>query len=107
IDPAAPATVYAGGSGVSKSINGGTSWTATGLAHSGVHALAIDPVTPTTVYAGTDYLGDFKGVFKSVDGGGTWTAVNIGLPTTSSFNALAVDPHTPTTVYAGAYPGKV
>ena len=38
-----------------QSLKGGSSWSAinTGLAGSGVNALAIDPTTPTTLYAGT------------------------------------------------------
>jgi len=57
IDPATPATLYAGtwGGGVFKSTNGGESWSAvnTGLTNTDVRALAIDPDTPATLYAGT------------------------------------------------------
>jgi len=63
IDPRTPGTLYtaidkrtpttlAGGSGVFRSINSGTTWTATGLADVDVMSLAIDPVTPATLYAG-------------------------------------------------------
>ena len=56
IDPATPATLYAGtGGGVFKSTNGGGEWRAfnTGLTNISVYALAIDPETPTILYAGT------------------------------------------------------
>ena len=57
IDPANPATLYAGtsGGGVFKSTDGGGSWTVinTGLTSTDVRALAIDPANPATVYAGT------------------------------------------------------
>src|SRR5204862_3823027 len=57
IDPASPATLYAGtsGGGVFKSTNAGESWTAsnTGLTSHFVAALAIDPPAPTTPYATT------------------------------------------------------
>ena len=57
IDPATPATLYAGtwGGGVFKSTNGGANWSAvnTGLTNTDVRALAIDPDTPATLYAGT------------------------------------------------------
>ena len=56
IDPATPATLYAGtDGGVFKSTNGGGNWSAvnTGLTNTMVYALAIDPATPTTLYAGT------------------------------------------------------
>jgi hypothetical protein len=104
IDPATPATLYAGtGGGVFKSTNGGGNWSAvnTGLTAAGVSALAIDPATPATLYAGTG-----GGVFKSTNGGGNWSAVNAGL--TSTFvRALAIDPATPATLYAGTNGGGV
>jgi hypothetical protein len=63
IDPATPATLYAGtsGDGVFKSTNGGGNWTAanTGLTNTDVNTLAIDPATPTTLYAGTHGGGVF------------------------------------------------
>ena len=63
IDPATPATLYAGtyGGGVFKSMNGGGNWTAvnTGLTNTYVFALAIDPATPATLYAGTSGGGVF------------------------------------------------
>ena len=103
IDPATPATLYAGtyGGGVFKSTNGGGNWSAvnTGLTNTNVHALAIDPATPATLYAGT-----WGGVFKSTDGGGNWSAVNTGL-TTTDVHALAIDPATPATLYAGTEGG--
>ena len=98
IDPAAPATLYAGTRvGVFKSTNGGASWSAvnTGLTNTHVGALAIDPATPTTLYAGTD-----GGVFKSANGGASWSAVNTGL-TDTHVNVLAIDPATPATSMPG------
>ncbi|MGH7265664.1 MAG: WD40/YVTN/BNR-like repeat-containing protein, partial [Candidatus Rokuibacteriota bacterium] len=57
IDPATPATLYAGtpGGGVFKSLDAGATWSPfnPGLFVLFIQALAIDPVTPTTVYAGT------------------------------------------------------
>ena len=99
VDPQTPDTLYAGtDSGVYKSINGGTSWTAmnSGLTNDRVTALAIDPRTPDTLYTGTD-----SGVYKSTDGGMNWTAINKGLPGTSAVSVLAIDPQTPNTLYAG------
>src|SRR2546426_472388 len=78
VDPATPATVYAGtdGAGVFKSVNGGGSWATvnTGLTNQRVSAMAIDPVTPATVYAGT-----LSGLFKSVNGGGSWSPLYRGM----------------------------
>ncbi len=76
IDPASPATLYAGAwmGGVFKSTNSGTTWTVanTGLTDWQVNALAIDPATPRTLYVGTDD----GGVFKSTNAGDTWTATS-------------------------------
>lgn len=116
IDPANPATIYAGaawGRGVWKSVDGGEHWTVAGGnqpvpssddrssaatdVFGNVFALAIDPLTPATLYAGTAE----EGVFKSVDAGASWTQVEAlaGL----SMYSLAVDPHDPRFVYAGTY----
>ncbi len=109
IDPASPATLYAGtiGGGVFKSTDGGQSWTAVnfGLTSRIVTSLAIDPTRPNTLYAGT--IGG--GVFKSIDGGQSWTAANSGLPVISFpsippiVSALAIDPSSPDTIYAGVF----
>ena len=103
IDPANPATLYAGAldGGVFKSTDSGGTWAAanTGLTTPYVNALAIDPSTPATLYAGTS-----GGIFKSADSGGTWAAANTGL-TNLYVQALAIDPSTPATLYAGTYGG--
>lgn len=73
VDPGNANTVYAGKpDGLFKSINGGGSWTNTGL--SNLSSIAIDPLTPATVYAATT-----AGVNVSTTGGGNWTAMNQGL----------------------------
>jgi photosystem II stability/assembly factor-like uncharacterized protein len=100
INPANPATLYAGTDfgGVFKSTDSGGTWAAvnTGLTNLGVLALAINPSTPTTLYAGTGS----GGVFKSTDSAGTWGAANTGL-TNLNVLALAINPATPATLYAG------
>jgi photosystem II stability/assembly factor-like uncharacterized protein len=103
IDPANPATLYAGAldGGVFKSTDSGGTWAAanTGLTTPYVNALAIDPSTPATLYAGTS-----GGVFKSTDSGRTWAAANTGL-TNLYVRALAIDRSTPTLLYAGTWGG--
>jgi photosystem II stability/assembly factor-like uncharacterized protein len=103
INPANPATLYAGtyGGGIFKSTDSGGTWAAsnTGLTNPYIYALAVNPVTPATVYSGTN-----GGVFKSTNSGGTWTAVNTGLGSLY-VDALVIDPSTPTTLYAGTYGG--
>jgi len=98
IDPTAPSTLYATGSGgVFKSTNGGESWTPidTGLTTVNVGGLVIDPVAPATLYAGTD-----RGLFKSTNGGGSWGAVNTGLD--GYFTVWAIDPSNSSTLYGSA-----
>ena len=63
MDPARPATLYAGTTGgVFKSTDGGGRWSPInlGLTATNVSALAIDPATPTIVYAGTVGGGAFS-----------------------------------------------
>lgn len=53
IDPATPATIYAGTrSGLFKSTDGGKSWSANQPLEQ-VIAIAIDAKTPSTIYAST------------------------------------------------------
>jgi photosystem II stability/assembly factor-like uncharacterized protein len=96
LDPGASNTLYAGGDGIWKSTDGGTSWSA---ANNGLPdgyraplALAADPRNPGTIYAviRLAYLasahqlpqGDccaYPGsIFKSADAGASWTEVNSG-----------------------------
>jgi photosystem II stability/assembly factor-like uncharacterized protein len=81
IDPAAPATLYAGtwGSPLFKSTNGGRDWATivTGLSGFNFSDIVIDPSAPAILYVGT-----FNGVFKSTNGGESWQAVSTGLPVT-------------------------
>jgi hypothetical protein len=98
IDPASPATVYAGtAAGVFRSTDAGATWLGTnaGLSGPSVDALVIDPSNPSIVYAGVYGFG----VFKSADAGGTWAAANEGL-TNRWTMALAIDP-TGSTLHAG------
>lgn len=54
-DPLKPGVVYAGTrtSGVLHSLDGGQSWTPTGLAGQTVKAVAVSPLNPGVIYAGT------------------------------------------------------
>jgi hypothetical protein len=63
IDPITPSTLYAGGSGVYKTVDDGDLWSPTSIGlptdSNIVVSLGIDPVTPTTLYAGTENSGLF------------------------------------------------
>jgi photosystem II stability/assembly factor-like uncharacterized protein len=106
VDPACPATVYAGtnGGGVFQSTDAGATWNASnnGLTNLRVQTVVLDPTNPATVYAGTNG----GGVFQSTDGGTTWTAVNSGL-TNLSVQTVAVDSTNSANLYAGTNGGGV
>ena len=98
VDPLAPDTLYAAGSDVFKSTDGGGDWEPAnaGLASNDFLGLAINPLTPTTLYvAGVD-------VFKSTNSGTNWTGTGL-TNTKSHVTALVIDPFTPDTLYAVVY----
>jgi photosystem II stability/assembly factor-like uncharacterized protein len=110
IDPASPSILYAGteGNGVYKTVNGGLTWSVTGLQEPySISSLAVEPSDPKTLYAGTlDPSEEEKGiVLKSTDGGQTWRPAYFGLAGMTPY-ALAVDPLAPSIVYAGAGGGE-
>ena len=81
IDPATPATLYAGTpGGVFKTVNGGGVWTAIndGLTELRVLALAINPAAPANVFAGTQGKGGFKITFSACSPGATALCLNDG-----------------------------
>ncbi len=98
MDPAHPATLYAGtDDGLFISSDGGENWIAAGLPGIKCRSLAIDPVAPATVFTGTD-----NGVYKSTDGGGNWSPASLsGIPVYS----LVIDPITAATIFAGTGSG--
>ena len=99
IDPLHAHTLYAGGFGVRKSLDGGTTWRRAGLPRTEVHALAVDPKKPATLYAGTD-----AGLFTSTDAGASWQALEGPLDGVL-VQAVAIDPQRRRSVYAGTATG--
>jgi photosystem II stability/assembly factor-like uncharacterized protein len=96
VDPATSAIIYAGGgSGVSKSRDGGATWNSvnSGLSDTVINAVAVDPESAVTVYAGG------SDVFQSIDSAATWNPLQADLP--SLVTAIVVDPLTSLKVYAG------
>ncbi len=102
VDPARPATVYAGleQGGVHKSSDGGAHWFDIGgglpvqLFQPSVRSLVVTP--SGAVYAGTDL-----GVFRSLKGDDFWQPLNRGLPQGASVYSLEIDPSRPQRMYAG------
>ncbi|MBX7219220.1 MAG: fibronectin type III domain-containing protein [Blastocatellia bacterium] len=119
IDPAVPATIYAGAAsgGVWKSTDSGATWNAVGdmLPNLAVNALVLDLTSPPTdrvLYAGTgegflnsDALRG-SGIFKSVNSGKTWT--RLAATATPDFyyvNDLVISPTNSQVVYAATRTG--
>jgi photosystem II stability/assembly factor-like uncharacterized protein len=98
IAPTTPPTLYAilnantGSPGLSKSADGGATWTQIGFTQFrqcvGFSAFAIDPTNPNTAYGATginacDQMSPT--IFKSTDGGQSWNAVDTIIPAAASF----------------------
>ena len=112
IDPSNPSTLFVTmfrmGSGtvtgVYKSTNGGTSWTASSTGINGsVNHVAISPSNSSLVYAGSGGQ-----VYKTTNGGGSWSNSSSGLPFGSGQNdvrRVAIDPTNDSIVYAATRGG--
>jgi len=102
VDPAHPATLYAGtyGNGLYRSTDGGSNWSSVnnGMRTAYVTAFSFGP--SSTVFAAT--LGG--GVYQSADGGGTWAPSSAGLDVGIA-NSLLADATVPVTVYAALFDG--
>lgn len=108
VDPAYPATVYAGtkGDAVFKSYDGGQRWVSqrTGLddvtVTSVVNQIVFDPTHNLRLFAATT-----MGVFESQDGGDSWTKRMTGMKEILMVVTLAIDHTRPDIMYAGTSGG--
>jgi photosystem II stability/assembly factor-like uncharacterized protein len=107
VDPQHPGTVYTfqlfgAGEQLSRSVDGGATWThlAGGLGY--VNALAVAPSAPATLYLTQEakIYHPFALVQASLDGGATftWVSTFAGAP-----GAIAVDPSASTTLYIAKF----
>lgn len=108
VDPAYPATIYAGtkGDAVYKSYDGGQRWVSqrAGLddatISSVVNQFVFDPALNTHLFAATT-----MGVFESINGGDNWIKRMDGMKEVLMVVTLCVDPTRPATLYAGTSGG--
>ena len=108
IDPAYPATVYAGtkGDAVFKSYDGGQRWTSlrNGLENNTVTSVVtqfvFDPKESSHLFVPTT-----MGVFESTDGGESWQRRMDGMTEVLMVVTLALDPARPQMMYAGTSGG--
>jgi photosystem II stability/assembly factor-like uncharacterized protein len=105
MDPTEPSTIYAGTfdfGGISKSVDGGSTWGSHQIAGDYVFQLAMDPLDPAILYAVIHgWASDGSLIYKSTDAGSTWRFLS-GL---TGVRALAINPRDPSTLYAGTYMG--
>jgi hypothetical protein len=93
-DPTNSSRVYAATfNSVSRSTNGGKSWTRNITV--GTDGLAIDPASPSTIYAASVAIG----LVKSTDAGTSW--FDISPVNDDSIWSVAIDPANTSTVYCG------
>ena len=95
------------GDGVYKSIDGGVTWTASGLRDTRhIGRIVIDPSNPDVVYvAATGHLwgsNSERGVFKTIDGGRTWIRA-LYVDDNTGATDLVMDPQDPQTLFAAMY----
>ncbi len=119
IDQSNPEIIWAGtgeswvrnsvgvGTGLYKSINGGTSWELVGLADSEhISDILVHPKDGNTVYVGVQgHLwgsNQERGVFKTTDGGKTWTKV-LYIDENTGCADMDIDPENPEILYAAMW----
>lgn len=117
--PSNPDVVYAGtgeannrqsssfGDGVYKSVDGGETWTHSGLrATQSIARVHVHPTNPNTVWvAANGHLfgpNPERGVFKTTDGGRTWTKT-LYVDESTGATDLVLHPTNPNRLYAATY----
>ncbi len=108
IDPAYPATVYAGtkGDAVFKSYDGGQRWVSQ---RSGLEGVVMTSVVNQFVFDPLDsnrlFVATTLGIFESQNGGETWQKRMDGMKEVLMVVTLALDSTRPTILYAGTSGG--
>ncbi|HEX9741574.1 MAG TPA: hypothetical protein VGA17_02155 [Nitrospiraceae bacterium] len=108
IDPAYPATVYAGtkGDAVFKSYDGGQRWTSL---RNGLESVTVTSVVTQFVFDPREsrhlFVSTTMGVFESTDGGESWQKQMDGMKEVLMVVALALDPTRSQMMYAGTSGG--
>jgi hypothetical protein len=93
VDPQNAQILYTGPP-VTRSADGGLSWTLPAGLPPAISGLVVDPAAPSTVYA---LASNSPGLYRSLDRGLTWTLAGA---TIGNLARLAVDPRSSSTLYA-------
>src|SRR5206468_1255774 len=97
IDPVTPDTVYAGTeSGVFKSVDGGATWTATGVMEPAVTAVSSVSLSPTSVVGGGSSTGTVT-LNAPASAGGIVVTLSSGNPPTATVPSAVTVPSGSTT----------
>jgi hypothetical protein len=107
---AAPRGDITYGDGVYKSVDGGKTWSHSGLADSRqIGALIVDPGNPDIVlvaaFGHAFGANTERGVFRTTDGGRSWTRVLYKDAETGAID-VSFDPHDPRVVYAALWQAR-
>jgi hypothetical protein len=84
--------------GVYKSIDGGSTWSATGLVFNLANSKVLSKVLVNPDNSNTILVGGSAGIYRSNDGGTTWSQTS-----TNSVRDLEFKPDNPSVVYAGGF----
>src|SRR5689334_13673646 len=95
------------GDGVYKSVDGGKSWTNTGLTKSEhIGKIVVDPRDSNVVYVAAQgplwAPGGDRGLYKTTDGGKTWTP-SLTISENTGVSDVVIDPSNPDILYAASY----
>jgi photosystem II stability/assembly factor-like uncharacterized protein len=95
------------GDGVYKSVDGGQSWTNTGLRNSEhIGRVVVSPKDSDTLYVAAQgplwTAGGDRGLYKTIDGGKTWNQV-LKISEHTGVTDVVLDPRNPDIVVASAY----
>lgn len=118
-DESNPNIVYAGtgdlnvssypfvGNGIFKSMDGGDSWSYSGLADAGIISrILVDPNNGNIVYAASMGVpfeaGNERGLYKSIDAGASWSKI-LYLSDITGVIDITMDPFNSSTIYAAGW----
>lgn len=95
------------GKGIFRTLDGGRTWTAMGLAETKqIHRILIDHHNPSTIYVGasgnTWVPSEERGVYKSTDSGKTWRKI-LYTNNTTGVGDMVMDPHNPRKILVAMY----
>jgi photosystem II stability/assembly factor-like uncharacterized protein len=95
VNPQTPTVLFAGTDvGLYRSLNGGGTWSFSGIPNQPVESIAFAPSAANTAYASAE-----DGLFKTTDGGATWLSAATGLPSDVAPGLITVSPTSPNTAF--------